>query len=61
MTRCTKRRYRTRVDALLALSRTQHAAAVHARHQKANDRAEQRAYRCPACLGWHLTSQEVDR
>lgn len=43
--RCGKRRYRDRVGALFALSQ----------HQ--GDRAPLRAYVCPHCHAWHLTSQ----
>ncbi|TFI30103.1 hypothetical protein E4P36_04965 [Streptomyces sp. 4R-3d] len=45
-----KRRYRDRVGAQLAL-------AVIRRRGTAR-RRETRAYRCPACRGWHLTSQQ---
>lgn len=44
--RCpTKRRYRDRLDALIALARIRRDG-------------ERRIYRCPLCRGWHLTSQE---
>lgn len=51
MPTCTKVRYRDRIAALLALA--------NARHRDGSRRAklEQRAYRCPACRGWHLTSR----
>lgn len=46
--RCGKRRYPTRDDALLALASCKGSA---------NDRREEcRAYPCPRCSGWHLTS-----
>ena len=45
--RCTeKRRFRTRLDAMMALAWTQR-----------RDTGERRLYRCPICKGWHLTSQ----
>lgn len=48
--RCTtgKHRYRDRIAALLAL------AGIDNLDPK---RRERRAYRCPVCRGWHLTSQ----
>src|SRR6478735_5334226 len=49
--RCTKWRYRSRVDALLALARIQY------RDSSNRDKQEQRAYRCTRCFGWHLTSR----
>ncbi|HLS79488.1 MAG TPA: hypothetical protein VK083_22130 [Nocardia sp.] len=52
-TRCVnggKRRYFTRGDAELALSGVDHDDPR---------RREQRCYRCPACHGWHLTSQSL--
>lgn len=45
---CSKVRYRDRIAALLALAST-------GRSDKAK-RQERRAYRCPDCKGWHLTS-----
>ncbi len=45
--RCVKVRFRTELDAKIAL------AAVLRR-----DKGEKRIYRCPRCKGWHLTSQE---
>lgn len=48
MTSCPEKiRYRDRIAALIALASTRRA-----------DRDESRAYRCPICHGWHLTSQE---
>lgn len=43
-----KHRYRDKIAAHLALAR------IDAGH---GNRREQRAYRCPDCRGWHLTSQ----
>lgn len=54
---CKKRRYRTELDALLALSRTEAAARRHRRHARAATRGEVRSYRCDLCKAWHLTSQ----
>lgn len=45
-----KRRYRDDLAARIALAGIRHRN--HAPH-----RQEQRAYRCPKCRGWHLTSQ----
>ncbi|MFF2383686.1 hypothetical protein [Streptomyces sp. NPDC058108] len=44
-----KRRYRDRIGAQFAL-----AEAVNRDTER---RREKRAYRCPACRGWHLTSK----
>jgi hypothetical protein len=48
---CSKIRYRDRVAALLALAST-------ARNEQRREKNERRAYRCPKCKGWHLTSWE---
>jgi hypothetical protein len=48
-----KIRYRDRAGALTALSRI----AWRDRHPH----VETRAYHCPACNGWHLTSQQRRR
>lgn len=48
---CTKRRHRTRVDALIAL------AAIQGRDNSTRSKSERRAYKCPQCRGWHLTSK----
>lgn len=47
---CQKVRYRDRVAALLALAST-------GRADQRRDKNEKRAYRCPRCNGWHLTSR----
>lgn len=47
---CSKVRYRDRIAALLALAKLEHD------DKPGHD--ERRAYRCPKCRGWHLTSQE---
>jgi hypothetical protein len=47
---CTKRRYRSEIDAMIALS---NAGNRHDGRAK----TESRAYRCPDCKGWHLTSK----
>ncbi|MFB7867425.1 hypothetical protein [Streptomyces sp. NPDC056069] len=44
-----KQRYRDRLQARIALAGLR--ANPHPRRQ------EQRSYYCPACSGWHLTSQ----
>lgn len=44
-----KRRYRDRIGAQLAL------AII--RHRRNSRRRETRAYPCPTCSGWHLTSK----
>jgi uncharacterized protein with PIN domain len=49
---CVKVRYRDRIAALLALTRTS---------DERRPKAERRAYRCPYCRGWHLTSQARGR
>jgi hypothetical protein len=48
-----KKRYRDERTALFVL------VGLRARHvlRSDNRRQEQHAYRCPFCLGWHLTSQ----
>lgn len=53
--RTGKRRYRDRIGALIAMA--------SARHKDGSNRGslEQRAYRCPFCTGWHLTSQSDRR
>lgn len=52
---CRKRRYRRRVDALIALANIQwHDKSTRAKQ-------EQRAYHCLSCHGWHLTSQRRRR
>lgn len=43
---CPKRRYPSALDARIALSLMREGAK----------RREARAYRCPECKGWHLTS-----
>lgn len=52
MSDCTgKIRHRDRIAALLALASAQHTDGSR------RPKLEQRAYRCPTCKGWHLTSQ----
>ena len=46
-----KIRYRDRVAALLALADTRHA------DRSGRPKIEKRAYPCPSCHGWHLTSR----
>lgn len=47
---CVKRRFRDEIAAKLALARIEKGADVR-------EKAPRRAYRCPACHGWHLTSR----
>lgn len=51
MAKCPKVRYRSKLDAKIALSRTQQS--------RASKREEARVYHCPNCKGWHLTSKVV--
>ena len=48
---CGKTRYRDQLAAQIALARI-------ARHDERRATAPFRAYPCPHCHGWHLTSQE---
>ncbi len=48
---CRKQRYRDRVSALLALAEIKQADNVRRPKQ------EGRAYWCPRCKSWHLTSK----
>lgn len=48
--KCSKIRYRDRVAALLALANTQH------KDSSTRTKTERRAYKCPNCKGFHLTS-----
>ena len=48
---CSKRRYRDRIGALYALATIGHA------DKTSRTKTEHRAYRCPKCHGWHLTSK----
>lgn len=50
MSTCAKVRFRDELGAKIALSQI----AV----KDGAKRRERRAYRCPRCRGWHLTSQE---
>lgn len=50
---CGKTRYRDRIAALLALSK------IARRDDTRRPKTEQRAYPCPRCHGWHLTSQPL--
>lgn len=53
MSPCAKVRYRDELGAKIALANT----AAAANRQGDEKRQEQRAYRCPKCKGWHLTSE----
>lgn len=46
-----KRRYKTKVDALIVMARIQHKDQVH------RESLPKRVYACPHCKGWHLTSK----
>lgn len=46
-----KHRFHDKIAALLALANVQHADKTH------RPKIEKRAYRCPTCKGWHLTSR----
>lgn len=48
---CKKRRYRTELDAQLAL--------VAIKGHPLTPRIPGRVYRCGFCMGWHLTSQRL--
>jgi hypothetical protein len=50
---CGTVRYRTKLDAKIVLARTQQS--------KLPQRQEVRAYRCPQCRGWNLTSRRLSR
>ncbi|GAA0936004.1 hypothetical protein [Actinocorallia libanotica] len=50
----TKARYRRKTGAILALSVLQHPSS---RAQSPGGKVPCRVYKCPACSGWHLTSQ----
>ena len=49
--RCTKRRFRSEIDAKIVLSRVQW------QDKPTREKVEQRVYRCNICRGYHLTSQ----
>lgn len=51
MVRCKKRRYRDELDAKIALS------VIDMRSRRRKRAGERRAYLCPLCGGWHLTSR----
>ena len=51
--KCAKVRYRTEIDAKIALSNTAYTAGQRSDEK----RKEARVYRCPKCAGWHLTSE----
>lgn len=52
MRRCGKVRYADRLSALLLL-----AQAGAAAERRSSTRGETRAYPCPTCRGWQLTSR----
>lgn len=49
-----KRRFRSKLDAQMALAR------IRGRTENESHDIPTRAYRCPHCKGWHLTSQPKD-
>lgn len=51
MTKCSKQRFRDEIAAKLAL------AEIQRKGKGSREKTEQRAYRCPDCRGWHLTSR----
>lgn len=57
MSRCRSKkiRYRTELDAKIALSNIQYKLAVRGACREV--KTEARVYRCPMCGGWHLTSK----
>lgn len=52
-----KLRYRDRTQAQDALTAAKHRGATARRFGETTTRDECRAYSCPLCSGWHLTSQ----
>jgi hypothetical protein len=59
--KCTKRRYRDRIAALMALANVQRRQQEHPSSAVAGKRQETRAYRCPNRKGWHLTGEAPNR
>lgn len=47
---CAKRRYRDEIAAKLALTNVKQKG-------DAREKTPRRAYQCPKCHGWHLTSR----
>ena len=56
--KCGKLRYRNRLDALCALGSASRNRYLDSITVGTTDRREQRAYRCPRCAGFHLTSKD---
>lgn len=52
-----KLRYRDRTQAQDALTVAKHRGVTARGYGEATSRNERRAYCCPICSGWHLTSQ----
>lgn len=50
MSKCAKQRFRTKLDAKLAL------AKIQAKDKSWRPKMEKRFYWCQPCSGWHLTS-----
>lgn len=55
---CVKIRYRSRKDALEMLWKIKASRAQQAEVSFGVQKVEKRAYRCPECKGYHLTSKE---
>lgn len=49
---CKKRKYRDEITAKIALSKVRH------QDKSWRGKLECRAYKCPTCKKWHLTSME---
>lgn len=58
---CGKRRYPTRIDALIELSTIQLTEARNRHDGRTVRREERRPYACERCRGWHLTSEAPPR
>lgn len=48
---CSKRRYRSEIDAKIAL------AKIQWQDKSRREKIETRVYKCPKCRGFHLTSR----
>ena len=50
---CKKRKFKTKIDAMLALASARWSGQTH------GNRNEVRVYKCPFCHKWHLTSKKI--
>ena len=50
--KCKKRKYKDKIAAMFALSQCRSQTAI-------GNRQERRAYLCPVCGKWHLTSLKI--